>query len=223
MKTPLLFTTLFCCVFLTAQSSVKDFRLGASARILDEECIRLTPDVPYTSGSAWFKNPIDLSQPFELVVCLVLGEKNEQGADGIGFVFHPAMRTGYRGEGMGFSGLYPSLGIEFDTYRNFHLGDPVADHVAIMLNGLPYHDEAPVEVDNLEDGKKHLFQLLWDPYDKVLTIDLDGERKVTYSADVVNGIFGGNGRVFWGVTAATGRLSNYQDICIKKLVYAGVE
>lgn len=223
MKTIYSFMLLLCCGLVTAQSSVKDFKLGASAQILDEECIRLTPDIPYASGSAWFKNPIDLSQPFELVVCLVLGEKDEQGADGIGFVFHPAMRTGYRGEGMGFSGLYPSLGIEFDTYRNFHLGDPVADHVAIMPNGLPYHDEKPVEVDNLEDGKKHLFQLLWDPYDKVLTIDLDGERKVTYTADVVNDIFGGNGRVFWGVTAATGRLSNYQDICIKKLVYAGLE
>lgn len=223
MKTIHAFILFLFCGLLTAQSSVKDFKLGAYAQILDEECIRLTPDIPYASGSAWFKNPIDLNQPFELLVCLVLGEKDDQGADGIGFVFHPAMRTGYRGEGMGFSGLYPSLGIEFDTYQNFHLGDPVADHIAIMPNGVPYHAVKPTEVDNLEDGKKHLFQLLWDPYDKVLTIDLDGDRIVTYSADVVNDIFGGNGRVFWGVTAATGRLSNYQDICIKKLVYAGVE
>ena len=126
-------------ISLSAQSDVKDFRLGAAATILNDECIRLTPDVPYTSGSAWYENPIDLSGPFEMVVCLVLGEKNVDGADGIAFVFHPTMRTGWRGEGMGFSGLSPSLGIEFDTYQNYHLADPEADHLAIMPKGQAYH------------------------------------------------------------------------------------
>ncbi|MEL7162816.1 MAG: L-type lectin-domain containing protein, partial [Bacteroidota bacterium] len=124
---------------LLAQSSVEDFKLGGNARILNDECIRLTPDVQFVSGSAWYEKPIDLSQPFELMVCLVFGERDELGADGIGFIFHPTMRTGYRGEGMGFAGLYPSLGIEFDTYQNFHLADPVADHVAINANGQPHH------------------------------------------------------------------------------------
>ncbi|MEL6760894.1 MAG: hypothetical protein AAFP04_10880, partial [Myxococcota bacterium] len=97
-----------------AQSSVNEFRLGGSAVVLDDECIRLTPDGPYTTGSAWFERPVDLSEPFEVRMSIVLGDKDREGADGIVFVFHPEMSTGFRGEGMGFSGLVPSLGIEFD-------------------------------------------------------------------------------------------------------------
>lgn len=226
MRIAQLLLLLFFTTLITAQSSVKEFRLGGYASILDEECIRLTPDRQYVSGSAWYENPIDLNSPFELIVCLVLGEKNDEGADGIAFVFHPSMATGYRGEGMGFSGLVPSLGIEFDTYQNFHLGDPAEDHVALMPNGLPFHQASllgPVNVPNLENGKKHLLRLSWDPYKKQLLVELDNEEVANYRADVVAEIFGGNSKVFWGVTAATGRLSNYQDICIKKLTYALAE
>ncbi|MEL6140637.1 MAG: L-type lectin-domain containing protein [Bacteroidota bacterium] len=211
---------------LSAQSDVKDFRLGASASILNDECIRLTPDLPYASGSAWYEKPIDLSGPFEMVVCLVLGEKDGEGADGIAFVFHPTMRTGWRGEGMGFSGLAPSLGIEFDTYQNYHLADPEADHLAIMPNGQAYHGFSllgPINLANLEDGEKHLLRITWDPLKQELRVELDNEERALLKADIINGIFEGNSIVYWGVTAATGRLSNYQDICIKKLVYAGVE
>ena len=216
----------FLLTGLSGQSSVRDFELGAAAYILDDECIRLTPDRQYISGSAWNKRPIDLNSPFEMIVCLVLGEKDEAGADGIAFVFHPTMRTGFRGEGMGFSGLVPSLGIEFDTYQNFHLGDPAEDHLAIMPNGRPYHSSTllgPIALPNLEDGTKHLLRITWDPIVDKLAIYLNRELRAEYSADIVNDIFGGNPRVFWGVTAATGRLSNYQDICIKKLVYATAE
>lgn len=220
---------LLCALLLTfmsntyAQSSVEDFKLGGTARILNDECIRLTPDVQYASGSAWYEKPIDLSQPFELTVCLVLGKRDELGADGIGFVFHPVMRTGYRGEGMGFAGLYPSLGIEFDTYQNFHLADPVGDHVAISVNGQPHHYASlvgPVEVGELEDGKKHLLWIQWDPLDKELVIQLDGIERARLAEDIVAKVFQGNPIVYWGATAATGRKMNYHDICIKKLVFA---
>jgi len=208
---------------LAAQSNVEDFKLGGAARILDDECIRLTPDVQFASGSAWYEKAIDLNQPFELTVCLVLGTRDELGADGIGFVFHPTMRTGYRGEGMGFAGLYPSLGIEFDTYQNYHLADPEADHVAVSVNGQPHHYASivsPVPVPNLEDGQKHLLWINWDPIDKELVIQLDGTERVRLAEDIVANIFQNNPTVYWGVTAATGRKMNYHDICIKKLVFA---
>lgn len=208
---------------LVAQGSVEDFRLGGSARILDDECIRLTEDLPYLSGSAWYEKAIDLARPFELTVCLVLGRNDDLGADGIGFIFHPTMRTGYRGEGMGFAGLSPSLGIEFDTYQNYHLGDPPEDHVAINVNGRPYHAASlsgPTAVPNLEDGNKHLLWISWDPLEKVLLVQLDGYERARLAGDIVGDVFGGNSSVFWGVTAATGRKTNFQDICIKKMVYA---
>jgi hypothetical protein len=191
----LLLLSLFC-TSASAQSSVEEFRLGGTARILNDECIRLTPDMPFASGSAWYEKAIDLNQPFEITVCLVLGKNDEMGADGIGFIFHPIMRTGYRGEGMGFAGLVPSLGIEFDTYQNYYLGDPPEDHVAININGQIHHAASitgPTPVKNLEDG------------------------------NIVAELFGGNSTVFWGVTAATGRKTNFQDICIKKLTFAEAE
>ena len=218
--------TLFLAPALPAQNSVQEFKLGGDARILNEECIRLTPSEPYASGSAWFQNPMDLEYPFELTVDLVLGENDELGADGIVFVFHPNMQTGYRGEGMGFAGLYPSLGIEFDTYQNYHLGDPAADHVAIMAHGQLHHARSlagPTSVGNLENGAKRPLTVSWNPGTQTLNVTLDGQLRASYQGDIVGEIFGGNSKVYWGATAATGRKMNYQDVCIRKLVYALVD
>lgn len=211
---------------LRAQSSVSEFKLGGVAKVISEECIRLTPATPYVSGSAWFQNPMDLEYPFELSIDLVLGENDELGADGIVFVFHPTMRTGWRGEGMGFAGLYPSLGIEFDTYQNGHLGDPGSDHLAIMPHGQPNHRvslEGPIALPNLEDGARHALTISWQPGEQTLRIMLDDQLRATYQGDIIGDIFGGNSKVYWGATAATGRKDNYQDVCIRKLVYAMVE
>lgn len=206
-----------------AQSSVTEFELGGSATLVSDECIRLTPDQQYVSGSAWYRAPIDLSRPFEMKVKIVLGNKDDQGADGIVFVFHPAMQTGWRGEGMGFAGLVPSLGIEFDTYQNFHLNDSAADHLALMANGRLFHGEdafRPIALENLEDGRRHPLRLAWDP-GSGLKVMLDGKLRATYPAAAVKEIFGETSIVYWGMTAGTGRLSNIQDVCIEKL-YLGV-
>jgi hypothetical protein len=199
------------------------FELGGSATKLNDQCLRLVPDLQYESGSAWYKKAIDLNAPFEMEVCLILGCKDEEGADGIVFVFTPFARTGFWGEGMGFAGLRPSLGIEFDTYLNYHLGDTEEDHIAIMANGETHHSlslAGPIKVDNLENCERHPLRILWNPDEQLLQIHLDGELKIAYQIDLVNEVFRGNSGVYWGVTAATGRLSNNHDICIKKLQFA---
>ncbi len=215
---------LFCACPLAAQFNIEDFQLSGTATKVNDQCIRLVPDFQYVSGSAWYKKPIDLSAPFQMEVCLVFGKKDLDGADGIVFVFHPRVAiTGWRGEGMGFSGLRPSLGIEFDTYLNYHLADPEEDHIAVMANGQTHHYASlvpPVKVGNLEDGERHIMRITWDPLENLLQVFLDNDQKVAFSADIVNGIFGGNPVVYWGVTAATGRLSNNHEICIKKLLFA---
>jgi len=207
-----------------AQLNIEDFQLSGTAQQVNDQCIRLVPDFQYVSGSAWYKKAIDLSQPFEMEICLVLGEKDLDGADGIVFVFHPNFaRTGWRGEGMGFAGLRPSLGIEFDTYLNYHLGDPEEDHIAIMANGQTHHALSlvgPVLLPNLEDNNKHLLRIIWDPSIDQLQVYLDSEKRVTYNSDIVKEIFNGQSAVYWGVTAATGRLSNDHQVCIKKLIFA---
>ncbi|MEL6545089.1 MAG: L-type lectin-domain containing protein [Myxococcota bacterium] len=205
------------------QSSIDEFELGGSATPVSPECIRLTPDTPYVSGSAWYRAPVDLSRPFEMKLKIVLGEKDGSGADGIVFVFHPVMQTGWRGEGMGFAGLVPSLGIEFDTYQNLHLNDVPADHLALMQNGESFHGEgtwAPRPLANLEDGKRHPLSLRWDP-NSGLSITLDGALQARYPPAVVRSTFGDISTVYWGMTAGTGRLSNNQDVCIER-VFLGV-
>ncbi|MEO0601166.1 MAG: L-type lectin-domain containing protein [Myxococcota bacterium] len=201
-----------------AQSSIEDFQLGGSAKPLGEDCIRLTPDQPYLTGSAWFEEPVDLTQAFEMKMSLVLGKKDFDGADGIVFVFHPSMTTGFRGEGMGFAGLRPSLGIEFDTYQNYHLNDPFDDHLAIMTNGELFHAEGSTkELPNLEDGVRHKLRISWSPTSG-MTIHLDDTLRGSISATRVKAVFGGNTKVFWGMTAGTGRLFNNQDVCIESML-----
>lgn len=209
-----------------AQRSVDEFRLGGSAVVLDDECIRLTPDGPYTTGSAWFERPVDLSEPFEVRMSIVLGDKDREGADGIVFVFHPEMSTGFRGEGMGFSGLVPSLGIEFDTYPNLHLNDPLGDHLALMINGQRYHgidSTEPVALGNLEDDARHPLRIRWNPKAGSLKVVLDNRAIATFGADVVHSLFGADAVVYWGMTAATGRLHNAQDICIERMLVSQLD
>lgn len=207
-----------------AQHSIRDFQLGGTASVLNRECVRLTPDEPYITGSAWMKKPVDLSQPFEVRVSVVLGEKDEEGADGIVFVLHPSMRQGFRGEGMGFSGLVPSVGIELDTYQNLHLGDPVADHLALMTHGERAHvgaATAVVELPNLEDGARHPMRIAWNPTAGALRVYLDNTLQGTVPGEVLTRAFGPGATVYWGFTAATGRLSNAQDVCLdQKLLSA---
>lgn len=203
------------------QTRVQDFELGGSATVLDEQCIRLTPDQPYVTGSAWFEKPIDLSRPFDMRVSLVLGTKDAEGADGIVFVFHPAMQTGFRGEGMGFAGLVPSIGVEFDTYRNLHLADPESDHLAIMRNGERHHAAPPLPLGNLEDGQRHPLRIAWAP-ERGLEIQLDGKSVALYPSELVARTFGSTPVVYWGVTAGTGRLSNAQDVCIDQVLVGAV-
>ena len=127
---------------------------------------------------------------------------------------------------MGFAGLRPSLGIEFDTYQNYHLGDPSEDHISIMADGETYHGSSlvkPINVPNLEDCERHPLRITWNPDTQLLEIYLDGELKTAYNKDLVNEIFRGNSGVYWGITSATGRLSNNHDICIKKLQFAAVD
>lgn len=213
----------FLSISTTAQLNLVDFELGGSATKLNEQCIRLVPDRQYDSGSAWYKKAIDLNSPFEMEVCLVLGCNDDEGADGIVFVFTPFARTGFWGEGMGFAGIRPSLGIEFDTYQNYHLGDPAEDHISIMANGETHHAVSlvkPINVPNLENCERHPLRIVWDPYEQLLQIYLDGELLTSYKKDLVTEIFQGNSGVYWGITSATGRLSNNHDICIKKLQFA---
>ncbi|MCB0571010.1 MAG: OmpA family protein [Phaeodactylibacter sp.] len=209
------------------QPDISDFRLGGEAVVTGDNCIQLTPDREWASGSIWYKEAIGLNAPFEMELKVMLGCKDGSGADGIVFVFHPyAQRTGYQGEGMGFAGLEPSLGIEIDTWLNEHLGDPLADHIALLRDGQVDHRfslKKPVAIPNIEDCRQHPMKVSWSPDEQRLRILLDGKTVLTYEGDIVDRVFKGNSKVYWGVTAATGAFSNRQAICFDKLEFTKAE
>lgn len=198
------------------------FRKGGDVAKLGNNCYQLTSDQNWSSGAIWYPSPVNLAEDFEMEVALFLGCK-EEGADGIVFIFSPQLKIGYAGEGMGFSGLYPSLGIEFDTYQNYHLGDPMEDHVAVMSNGRINHINnlaGPITIkNNLEDCKNHQVKVIWKAKQKELLVTLDGAAIIGLQKHIVADIFKGNPNVYWGFSAATGGKKNQHKICFEKLVF----
>lgn len=210
-----------------------------NAQPLDNQCILLTPDEPYSEGIAYHKNTIDLNNDFYIDFDIYLGHKDE-GADGITFVMHADPRGfqafGTYGECMGYGRwspeypygafISPSLAIEFDTYYNPTQNDPEEDHMAYLESGTNYHfiDVAkPIEPGNLEDDQLHSFELQWDSSKKTLKIWLDGKLQIETEKDLLKEVFEGNTNVIWGFTASTGRKHNLQYFCLKKFAYNASE
>ena len=200
---------------------ITDFELRGNAYRTTENCLRLTEAQDYMAGSIWYKHPVNLLRPFAFELSLMVGCDDAGGADGMVFVMtKKGNQTGYVGEGIGFAGLVPSVGIEVDTWRNYHLNDPAEDHVAIMLNGRMGHYRnlaGPNIIKNIEDCRKHSFIVRWDPAEKRLSVDIDRKEVITAKVDLIKGIFGGDPIVHWGVTAATGRYNNVHEVCFEKL------
>ncbi|MCR9286659.1 MAG: OmpA family protein [Bacteroidetes bacterium] len=230
----LLIGLFFNIILSTAQITQfepQDFELSGQTVRLGNNCFRLTPDREWSSGSIWNKKSIDLKNSFEMEIDVRLGCKDNDGADGIVFMFYPyTKRTGHQGEGMGFGGLKPSLGIELDTWRNEHLGDPWYDHLAILANGEVSHywnltEPVPIKSnkENVEDCRKHRLKVVWEANLKTLTIWFDGESRMKLKKDLVQHIFRGNSKVYWGFSAATGGSNNIHEICLEKLEITEVE
>lgn len=193
------------------------------------DCIRLTPDEPYSEGIAYSTARLDIRNPFEVEFDIYLGDKDELGADGITFLLHndPAgfAATGYFGEGMGYGSIAPSVAVEFDTYQNYARNDPAQDHIALLVNGVNSHSGPWPEQSenlNLEDNRRHSFHFRWNPADQSILVHLDGRVVCQGTRDLVNTVFAGNPMVIWGFTASTGRKHNLQYFCLKRLAVNSV-
>lgn len=215
---------------LTAQ-----YHLMGDAVYMDNGCIRLTADQPYSEGIAYNSSRLNLKNPFEIEFNIYLGDKNDLGADGITFVLHNDERgfnafgtygecLGYgrwRREYLGGNYIAPSIAIEFDTYFNETQNDPLCDHVAFLTNGTNYHQTtwtAGSDTFNLEDDYLHDFRFSWNPKTQKITVYLDGSLAFEGNIDLINDIFEGKTSVVWGFTASTGNKYNLQYFCLKRLV-----
>ena len=214
----LLLLTLFS-VKTTAQ-----FHLNGSARQISDRCFQLTPEQNSVVGSIWDTAKINLTESFDVNLDLFFGCKDADGADGIVFGFQPVSTSiGQVGEGMGFLGVSPSIGIAMDTYQNANRNDPAYDHMTIIKNGDINLGSAntlagPISLGlngNIEDCKSHNIRVKWDAVGKKLEVLIDCEPKLSYTGDIVNTIFNGDPNVFWGFTAATGGFNNRQEVCFR--------
>lgn len=205
---------------LAQRPFVDDFTLSGDTYLTDDFCFRLTEAYPYRSGSIWYKYPVDLNQPFAIELSIMAGCDDQGGADGMVFAFaQQANREGYVGEGIGFAGLVPSVGIEIDTWCNEHLYDPVEDHLALLVNGRVGHFSEisrPWLIDNLEDCTRHRFVVIWRPETQRLSVEIDRQEVLAASIDLLE-VFGGQPELYWGVTAATGRYDNIHEVCFDRL------
>jgi hypothetical protein len=63
----------------------------------------------------------------------------KQGADGFSFLIQNTIRGNALGSdkrGLGYGGLFKTLAVEFDMYRDFAADDPNDNHIAVMVAGV---------------------------------------------------------------------------------------
>ena len=197
--------------------------LNGSATQDNCHCYTLTTETMNQSGSIWNKNKIDLTKPFDYFFNVYLGCKDADGADGIVFVLQPVSTSlGSTGEGLGFQGIVPSIGVTIDTWQNAEQNDPPYDHISIQANGdvnhlSPNNLAGPVTAlagsDNIEDCKWHILEINWEPSTDYMVIKMDGVLRLSMQKDIIASIFNNDPMVYWGFTSATGGSDNFQKMC----------
>jgi len=224
----------FLLFFFTPNLIYAQYIYLGSAQKMPGDCIMLTPDEPYSEGIAYNRNKLNLEDYFEIQFDIYLGD-DDNGADGITFVIHNDVRQfgafGQWGECMGYgrfnpfspgNSIDPSIAIEFDTYQNIYQNDPISDHIAYLENGVSRHIDYwnnDSEDFDLEDDNLHDFRFRWDPDIQEVRVFWDGVEVYRGSKNLIDEIFKGEKDVIWGFTASTGRASNLQYFCLRRLTY----
>ena len=141
----------------------------------DNKVYRLTQNTGNQSGQIWSNDKVNLTSDFKVEGKIFFGTNNN-GADGIAFIMQPISNSeGAPGGGLGYMGISPSIGVEFDTWYNIEYGDPTAnDHAAIVVNGDGNTHLENVTLTNIEDGQYHDFIFNWVASTKTMTVSLDG-------------------------------------------------
>lgn len=205
------------------------FNLTGSTTQIDSSCFELTSDKTWQVGTAWFLNILDLNTDFTIEFAGYWGNKDATGADGMALIFSTQSKiAGGSGVGIGYSGISPSICVEFDTYYNAGNTDPTYDHIALQLNGNATHNatytlSGPVQASatnaDIEDGSWHIVKVTWSHKTNTLSVFFDCMLRTSYSGDIINTIFSGTSTIYWGFTSATGSLSNLHQVCFNYISF----
>lgn len=215
---------LFALAFLFHGALFAQFNLSGTAFASAANCWQLTSAINNQVGSAYGINTINLTNNFDAKYFVNLGT-SDGGADGMVFLFKsaaiPAFGTG--GGGIGFEGLTNCLGVEIDTYQNGNYGDPAADHLAVISQGVTNHSagtnlagpvSATATSSNIEDGVNHIFRVNWNATTQTLKVYFDCVLRLTYTGNIVANIFNNNPVVNFGFIGSTGGVNNVQSFCL---------
>ena len=212
-------STLFALIYLSEAKAQEQYTLQGDAIATGNNCYQLTDALDNEIGAVWYDETINLEQPFHLQFKMNFGTNSgaggsaSPGADGIMFVMQTDGPTalGLQGEGLGFAGFSPSLGIEFDTYWNQNMGDITADHIGIMTNGSVNHNletslagpvTATSDIADIENGEDYAVEIVWDPEEQYIEVYFDCEFRLSTNVDLINDIFQGSTNVTWGFTGS---------------------
>jgi len=141
------------------------------------------------------------------------------GADGLVFVVQAVSAdiVGGGGEGIGYTGISNSVGIEFDTYYNSFRNDPNDNHIGIRINGAHTHDVgSTVEITpSFKDGNLWFAWINYDGNSLEVRVNQSGirpeEPTMTQLIDISD-ILGGVTKAFVGFTSGTWEGSGNHDI-----------
>lgn len=181
----------------------------------------LTPGTAGAQGSITSNARLDLAHDFAISFEIYLGD-DDAGADGMAFVLHNdpagANAQGMAGGGLGAYGIHNGLAIEFDVYDNGAIiGDIAQDHTGIFdTDAIPGTGQitGPTALANIEDGKWHAVQVVWDAETHTLSYTLDGVAMGAVSQDIANAYLGGSEFAHFGITAASGGIGSLQQVKI---------
>jgi len=171
----------------------------------------------YSKGSAWYHKPIDISQPFQLG--FIVDIYDSMGSSGMAFVLQPdtsAIGDFSNSLGWGNTTHSSSIALTFDLKRDSIDTDPDYAHAAIQLRGDTKHNSAnniagPVNLlPYFTAGMKfyHLIEVAWDPVTSIFSVLLDGNPLLSAKYDLLNALFNGNKKMYWGFTGAMAQLKS---------------
>ena len=80
----------------------------------------------------------------------------------------------------------------------------------VPANGI----DPSIQSQGLHDGNKHVARFIWDPVRKNFKVYLDCDLKIEIEEDFTNTIFGGDQKLFYGFTSATGDEFNEHTVCV---------
>lgn len=195
-----------------------------------EFVLRLTNSTTFQAGSAFLTNTVSLvnnrsfSTAFKFQITNPGGPIDSDGvygADGLAFVIqNVGNNAGTAGGGMGYSGLTPSLAVEFDTWDNPNppfttFDDPNGNHVGVNLNGNMISEITEDVLTPMNNGADWYSWIDYDGSADLLEVRLSTTEArptgalISYSTDLESFL---PDDVYIGFTSGTGSATNTHDI-----------